>query len=668
MKKLHKLLFAISSTLLVGLSTLTGVQNKSVTPIETKAADTVYGNDIIYLYTTTAGTNYFNTNDARKFTFNQETECYELTYVLFEGDYFAPYVTNRSYAYWTDKYASANEQFAENHIGRYSASSYFLAQKSGTYKISLDKNVSVDLTNTWQYTETSYIKYVSDSTKFADPVGNEVIYLYGTFDGTSSYTTVQSRKFTYNRNEKAYKLTISLYKGDIFCPYMTAPKNRYVYYMGNEYCEVLYKENHVGKYSVGSEGYFVCEKDGTYEISLDYSVEFLQTAKDTWKQEFGSKITYLSGEIISKAPKGTDKIYLYGVFNGTSKMSTSTATRLEYNPTTKSYVVNVDLEVGDTFRFYIDIRSVYLNYLTGDTYATAMFEGSQLIQYGTYYWQAQIAGTYEISISYKVEYLDSVNDIWKSHGNSYIRYIGKYENTKSSYIVLGDNYDADATYKVKVEGNKNIYQYSSNGMIVKPTSYVTFNGKTNGALSNSIIKVDYNPTYSQTFELIIDRGETEKVYTGSLNPGYGYSIVNNEVVSSKDVGDACMFLCDLESSLGSYKVNEELTYDKSIDSLSQEDAIRLKAEYIALSDAAQAYVDASLINNDGEDVTVLSLIPTIKKLGTLPFKFPTEVLVILIAVPVLLLGTLFLLGLKRRDDRNIITFAKDDEELEGYAQ
>ena len=96
-----------------------------------------------------------------------------------------------------------------------------------------------------------------------------------------------------------------------------------------------------------------------------------------------------------------------------------------------------------------------------------------------------------------VENLSTPTDCWKSHGNSYIRYVGN--SSKATYVLLGNRSLGSNLVYTEKEGTS-IKQYGLSGLNVKALDTVKF-ASDNENLAGSILKIEFDDTVSAKFTL-----------------------------------------------------------------------------------------------------------------------------------------------------------------------
>lgn len=669
MKKITKI-FATSLFALTALAGVSLTSNNAVNTVKEVDAETTHGylNIYLYCYWLNGTSDQRNANDAsRKFNYDSLLEAYTLDFVLYEGDYFAPYVLQANYMYFNQNVTQeAVDKFAENNLVRNVSNNYFTVLKTGTYHFQIGTDVETTASGSfpllWNDTENNFIEYKSESTDFKTPLGTYTYWLYGAFDGAAMNTTdLAERRFYYNDKTKCYELTYGLYAGDIFVPYQKSPATSYVTYFKSAYTDEQLEKNNL---SYNSNNYFVAKKDGTYKISLTYKEEYYTNKAFGWSKDGGSSITYVSSELPEKSVLGNEEIVLTGTFSGNSVSQSSSTYKFTYVPGTKTYDISVKLAKNDFFTAYMKKKGSYIAYLVGDTYASSMYAGAGLSSYtsgGRVNFLVKYPGTYKISIGANVENLANATDCWRTHGNSSIRFAGN--ETKAVYVLLGNRSDGKNLVYTDAGSSSPVKQYGINGTYVNPVAGVKFNGKVNSNLSGSYVRIGYDEAYSNKFKLTSIKDD-QVILEHNLVDGFGFTLDGDMSDGDAYIGEACNFISFLKSKFTNITVNgNTYSHFKNMD---EDDARAVIASYKGLSSNAKTYVDNTLFtcvtdSEEMKDYTTDEIMTTLNKITS-----NSKQIIITVAIAVgmvVVLGLLFIIlaAFKRNSDEADPSIAKEDK-------
>ena len=547
----------------------------------------------IYLYYFTYGGSYnrYKDNPECKFIYNKSLHTYSLEIVLFAGDYFAPNITGKGAVPYSTKLSDETKsRLLEQNITMHTGGAQFHVNKSGTYSINISDNIEFysstnDYYKIWDDSMSSVI-YLSDSVNSSKPIGNNAIYLIGNFDGAGwDGSQYPERKFWFNKTTNKYEFEFNLYKGDIFVP-QSSDHGRLKYYK-SEYTDELFHQNNL---DMSSDGYFICTKDGAYHFSIDYKVEYILDPAFLWSKDIGSTMVY-SKELLPNNIRGNETIVITGMINGVEYMSNTTTNKFHYDPITKQYKIKLYLYKGDHICPYLQNKGKKAYYRAGNKYLNDMCSGSSITSITVSNipnFEINISGNYEIAIGDNVENLRDESMCWLEHGNSYIRLSsGK---SSAAYFAMGSY--STGSNKVFANGNGDIKQYGLNGSQVYPVNFISLNS---GNAKGSILKVNYDSTYTKKINITNTIDEDNKTLEITPDINYGYNFENGQ--KDYSLGKACEFLSNLSDAFSYVKVGDKFVADYSV--VIPENAESIIKQYSLLDNDSKTYVDEALINTVG---------------------------------------------------------------------
>ena len=598
-----------------------------------------------------------SSDQSKKMVYNSNKNAYCLDYVLYEGDsFYLTVLTFGDITFSTDVNEEAVESLNRNFVSRRPTDSYFFVNKTGTYHFEISDSIddTEHITPNLYYKlindySNSFVSYYSESTDMFNPVGTFTFLLHGSFDGAGFTTSVgDDKKFFFNNSNNQYELTIGLFKGDVFCPYSQETNYLFYYSCGED----QFKANNIDH---DSRDYFVVKRDGTYKISLSYKVEYYPEAKFGWHKDGGCSILFVSDSLPQVDIKGTEEIVLVGRIKGSYVGISSSSYKLKFDPITKSYNLKIKFKKDDYFCLYLYSKNNYIKYLNGDSYAKNIFDGACLSNYSSGsldYFYVNVGGYYECSIGGSVENLPIPSHTWKSHGNSYIRYIGNSE--KAAYILLGSRSGGINTLYTGDAKSQDIHQYGTTGLFISPINDITFfASQNNDDLSGKIVKINYNPNISSFFDFTNTVNESvAELNKVELLENNAYTLKDKN--GSSSLGGACSFLDELYSSFVNYNNDSSKLTFANIDEL---DAKRIVKKYNSLTDEQQNYVDDSTIRCYGTDGTlddykIVVIMKTVISLSKQQKQLKTFIAVLAFLFAISTMAAFFIISLKRMNSNS----------------
>lgn len=528
--------------------------------------------------------NQFNRNDpTRTFLFDIEKNAYYLDFPLYENDEFYISILNTC----DIGFPGFNDNIDSVHLAKANSSSNFYVKTTGTYHFEISASIEdlpeINAEDIWTKNFVK-ISYISSSTDFRTASGSLKIYLYGSFDGKDfSYPQTEEYKFSFVEN--TYYLKIKLKKGDVFAPFVSSNINRFITYYNDDYANQMFSKNYI---DIGFNNYFLCKKDGIYEISLSYKVEYYPIMEFGWSKFGGSLIKFLSSNIYDyDSILGNEDIVLSGMINGELIYQSSSTYSLEFDWLTYSYKIRIWLDESDFFSLYMKQKAAYINYLTDSPYFEALVNSCGITSYiSSSRRQLRVSqkGYYEISVFGDVENYSNPTEIWNCHRNTYVRYLG--QNIKTMYFVADEQEMQDISL-ITFSDKSNIKQYGINGIEIIPIPGLIFN-YIDEKYSGRILKVNFDPNYNDRFLLSYANKEQEVKIEGELLDHAIYSMASKEF--SYLPTNSLNFLLSVINQLDLKSNN---TVSDLISKISENDADLIFDNYNNLSDDGKESVNKS---------------------------------------------------------------------------
>lgn len=422
------------------------------------------------------------------------------------------------------------------------------------------------------------------------PKGDKCIYLRGQFDGAPwNSTKIDIRTFIFNNETNKYELSVNLYKGDVFSPFIDGGQP--IKSLQNSYWLDLLEKNNL---SCSTNGNFICNKDGQYKFEISYLVEQLDDPSFVWSEEIGSTIQYISNNFIEYHVDGHKPIVVTGQINGIGALINNQHHLMEYDEYTRQYVFRTYLKKGDHIQIWLDDKKQFVNCPTDDVWLNEMCEGIGVTIKNfdrRPQFKIQVNGYYEIGVGGNIENLDSANNCWRKHGGSYIKYLG--ENISTCYVLLGSK--SNSKINAYLEGT-DVKQYGLNGFDVKPVKFIEF---CDDQKYGSFLKIEYDEALTNKIALTLLNEQEERRIEFIPKNTLCYILESGEY--SEVFGETCEFLSYLSNCLSNKFLNGKLYGDYL--NLSESQSKELAKKYNDLSNQARQILDNDVIissfNNAG---------------------------------------------------------------------
>lgn len=316
-------------------------------------------------------------------------------------------------------------------------------------------------------------------------------------------------------------------------------------------------------------------------------------------------------EIESDEIRGIDNLVLAGTIKGKNVTQTASSYHLNFDDKTKRYSGVFDFDKDDFFSVYMQKKGTYICYLKENEDAKHIYDSAGLTHYLAFSrenFYVNYSGTYEISISGAVENLSFPTDIWKDNSNSYIKFLGK--NNNSIYVFLGER-SLGSNY-VFTEGNTSIRQYGYDGSFIEPIECLKANCG-NGA-DGAIIRISYDSLYSNSFTLKSVIGDDVVTTCGNFETSRLFTCY--ESITSTGLDKACDFCAFVADSMNNIEFNSENF--KDFNSLDFHKATEMLHQYKKMSKSEISFLDNLNISvyfseNQTERISIKSFVEEVRE-------------------------------------------------------